>query len=56
MHKNIFLCSLLGQPDGDDCVPEENARASSSFDIIFTDIIGVGLIKNSTGRLFSKYK
>ncbi|XP_028398468.1 alpha-1,6-mannosylglycoprotein 6-beta-N-acetylglucosaminyltransferase A-like [Dendronephthya gigantea] len=50
------LPRLLGQPDSEDCIPEENARAASKFDIIFTDIVGVGLIKNLTRPLFSKYK
>lgn len=47
---------LLGEPGDDGCIPEEHAHSSSRFDIIFTDIIGVGLIKNMTGPLYSKYK
>lgn len=48
--------SLLGKPDKKGCIPEEHANSSSVFDIIFTDIVGVGLIKNVTGPLYSKYK
>ncbi|XP_046847526.1 alpha-1,6-mannosylglycoprotein 6-beta-N-acetylglucosaminyltransferase A-like, partial [Xenia sp. Carnegie-2017] len=49
------IIDLLGQPDKDGCVPDKHARASP-FDIIFTDIVGVLHIKNTTGSLFSKYK
>ena len=54
--KYFCFSSLLGRPSDDGCIPKEHAHSSSKYDIIFTDIIGVGIIKNMTGPLYSKYK
>lgn len=47
---------LLGKPDEEGCISDKDGTSSPSFDLIFTDIVGVRLIKNTTGPLYSRYR